>query len=466
MNLKIKRALISVSDKSSLFPLIEVLKDWDVEIIASGGTKAQIEKWGFKVTALEKITGNPSVFDGRVKSLSFEISSGLLFKRDDRSHCRQAEELGIKPIDLVVCNLYPFLEKVKQEVSNDELLENIDIGGPTMIRAAAKNHQGVCVLSCPEQYDELIGILKRGEGAIDLAHRRKWALAAFKATAHYESLVATQLQKRWDKESVSVGALVENPVKLRYGENPTQKAWAFVDPINKGLLSHPPLQGKALSYNNLLDVDAACRCAHDLQKWDGDKQIAVIVKHGNPCGQAASACQLTALQLAFKGDLKSSFGGVIAFNSPVKKQTVQWLMDKFIEVIAAPSFDLGALELLKEKKNLRVLVQDKNLSSPTEVRSIWGGWLVQREEREENWELQPVTEIPFPREKESLARFAVACVKHFKSNAISLVAEKKDDFFLIGAGMGAPNRNLALKQAMDLAVENGYESLLNQAVLA
>ena len=466
MKRQIRRALISVSDKSSLSPLIEVLQKKGVEIIASGGTKKEMEKWGVAVTALQEITGNPPAFDGRVKSLSFEISAGLLFCRDREKHRQEAEKLGIKSIDLVVCNFYPFLKKALQRATTSELMESIDIGGPTMIRAAAKNYQDVCVLTHPTQYEEFIQCFEQTRGVIDIALREKWALAAWQTSAHYESIIAVELQRRWNKESVSINALVKNPIQLRYGENPGQKAWAFGDPFNEGLLSHHPLQGKALSYNNLLDADAACRSLNDLIKWNRHKEIVVIIKHGNPCGQAASSSQLDAIKLAWAADPVSSFGGIIAVSSPLQVESARWLMDKFIEVVIAPAYNQRTLDLLREKKNLRVLVGAKNAPDSPEVRSILGGWLVQQEDSEEIRELQPVTNLPFPHNKESLARFGIVSVKHLKSNAISLVASKGESFFLIGAGMGGPNRLAVLGQAIEKAKENGYDSLLKEAVLA
>ena len=466
MNRKIKRALISVSDKTSLLPLVEVLQQNEVEIIASGGTKKEIEKWGITVTCLEEITGNPPAFDGRIKSLSFEISAGLLFCRDKEQHRQEARDLGIKPIDLVVCNFYPFLKRALQGLETPELVESIDIGGPAMIRSAAKNYQDVCVLTDFGQYEEFIQHFGQNQGMIDISLRQKWALAAWKMSADYESIIATELQRRWDKESVCINALVKNPMPLRYGENPGQKAWAFSDPFREGLLSRSPLQGKALSYNNLLDADTACRSVNDLIKWNQDKDIVVIIKHGNPCGQAASTSQLNALKLAWAADPVSSFGGIIALNSSLEEESARWLMDKFIEVVIAPSYSQKALDLLREKKNLRVLESVTDPANSLEVRSILGGWLVQEEDSANTWELQPVTKQLFPRNKEALARFGIVCAKHLKSNAVSLVASNGEDFFLIGAGMGGPNRQAVLKQAIEKAKENGYTSLLEDAVLA
>ncbi len=467
---KIKRALISVSDKAGLEDLVTVLTEHNIEIISSGGTRKYLENLNFKVTPIEQVTGNPEAFSGRMKTLSFQVSSALLYRRDNEQDLVEAKELSIEAIDLVVCNLYPFEKVAKEQADWDVLIENIDIGGPTMVRAAAKNYKDVCVATNKIQYANIISELKEHNGETSIALRQKMALAAFKHLASYDSAIVHQMEKHWDSEVTIPVLSMEKAKELRYGENPHQKSWLCPDPFESGIANAEPIQGKALSYNNLLDADAAWRCNGDLSSVAPDNLSAVvtIIKHSNPCGAACSATVLEALELAWAGDPISSFGSIICFNQEVTTECATWLKDKFIEVIIAPSFSADALEVFAKKKNLRLLplaTHNGEYSSPM-VRSISGGWLVQQEDSKADEQLQSVTKNNFPESKHELASFGVMACKHLRSNAIGVFHEFDNGLALIGAGMGNPNRLISLEQAVNKARENGFDDLSNDVLIS
>jgi len=461
---KIKRALLSVSDKSGLDILAQELIKQDVEIISSGGTAKYIMNLGLPVTPIEKVTGNPEAFGGRMKTLSFQVASGLLFKRDSLDDLRQAEELGIEAIDLVVCNLYPFEEVAKRGGSLEELVENIDIGGPTMVRAAAKNFAHVTVSTDPGEYRELIDSLNENEGATNLTLRKKLSLQAFRHTGLYDSLIASELERENELEGKTLCLSPMRAQDLRYGENPHQKGYVYQWPLGNGLAQAKPIQGKALSYNNLLDADAALRSAldlHELAKPGPYKSVVTIIKHSNPCGAAMSETPLKALSLAWAGDPVSSFGSIICFNKTVEKDCATWLSNKFVEVICAPSFSEEALEIFAKKKNLRLIpinLDELNIFEPM-VRSITGGWVVQEEDEGLDVDYKVVTDIPFEDSRMELAKFGTIVCKHLKSNAIGLFMKSEDGFSIVGAGMGNPNRLISVAQSIDKARENGVENL-------
>ena len=461
---KIKRAILSVSDKSGLDVLATELINRGVEIISSGGTAKFIINLGFPVTPIEKVTGNPEAFGGRMKTLSFQVASGLLFKRDSLDDLRQAEELGIVPIDLVVCNLYPFEVVAKRGGTLEELVENIDIGGPTMVRAAAKNFTHVTVSTDPREYRELIDALVEFDGATDLALRKKLSLKAFRHTGLYDSLIASELERENNDDGKTFCLSPERASELRYGENPHQKGYVYQWPLGKGLAQAKSIQGKALSYNNLLDADAALRSALDLHllaKNGPFKSVVTIIKHSNPCGAAMSKTPLDALEMAWAGDPVSSFGSIICFNDEVDREIADWLSNKFVEVVCAPSFSEEAQSIFAKKKNLRLIPLDLDELdvSGYMVRSITGGWVVQEEDQGLDEDYKVVTEIPFDDSKVELAKFGSVVCKHLKSNAIGLFTKTENGFSLVGAGMGNPNRLISVAQAIDKARENGAQDL-------
>jgi phosphoribosylaminoimidazolecarboxamide formyltransferase/IMP cyclohydrolase len=460
-SIKIKTALLSVSDKTNLETLARVLHKHQVQIISSGGTRDYLLKSGIPVTSVESVTGNPEAFGGRMKTLSFQLGSGILFNRFSPKDVKEAQDLGILPIDLVVCNLYPFEETARRGADLGELIENIDVGGPTMIRAAAKNFHGVCVCTETSQYPFLIDQLEKNEGAVELSLRKDFALAAFRLTSYYDSLICRELER----ESESPPTLLISPLKtnpLRYGENPHQKGWLARDPFQEGLAHGIALQGKELSYNNFLDADAGHRLICDLDKIANSGETVVsIIKHSNPCGVALAKSAVHALELAWKGDPVSSFGSIVCFNREVGQECAQFLSSRFVEVILAPGFSPSALAIFKEKKNLRLLCvrMMEGTKVSIMVRSITGGYLLQEEDTGLDREFKSVTKAPFPLEKKRLMDFSTMATKYMKSNAIGLFIEEEGTYQLIGAGMGNPNRLVSIQQAVEKATENGHREL-------
>lgn len=461
--LKITRALVSVSDKTGLDKLAAALHAAGVEIISSGGTLKYLAECHIPAIPIEQVTGNPESFGGRMKTISFQVASGILYRRDHAEDVKEAAALGIRPIDLVVCNLYPFEETAKSNPSFDALIENIDIGGPTLIRAAAKNHAHVAVVTDPAQYDAVLADLATLQGSISAALRQKLCLVAFRHTARYDGLIAAKLEDIWDAPEKTIVITPEGAKTLRYGENPHQTSRVHACPFHAGIAGAVPLQGKELSYNNLLDADAAWRsCGDAAAVTTADFPAVVsIIKHLSPCGIAAAQTPLKALQMAWAGDPVSSFGGILCFNKMVDADCAGWLTDKFVEVIVAPGFTPDALAAFAAKPNLRLLavpVYDGRDMRPM-VRSISGGYVVQQEDTGADADFSPVTANPFPPARNTLARFGVMACKHLKSNAIGLFKETAEGFSMIGAGMGNPNRLVSMKQAVEKAAENGHTDL-------
>ena len=445
--MKIKRALISVFDKTGLDDLAEALTGVGAELIASGGTSEFLIGKGHCVIPVEKVTGNPEAFGGRLKTLSFELAGSILFRRNDPDDCREAEQQGISPIDLIVCNLYPFVELAGEGRDWDELVENIDIGGVTLIRAGAKNYSSVAVLTNPGQYTEFMQLLKRGGGGPGESYRKRLAQAAYRHTASYDRAVC----RYWGG--------TDSRRSLRYGENPHQKGWVWGE---GGLAGAEPLQGKALSWNNLLDADAACGCCWDLHFFDPDGDAVVVVKHGNPCGAAVGRGQREILAMAWGGDPVSAFGGILCFNREVDGESAGWLKDKFVEVIIAPGFSPESLKIFSNKKNLRLLPLSPRRPESGELscRSIDGGYLWQEVDDSGRGEeaFENVTESVFDSDGKHLAAFGERVCRHLKSNAIVLVRKSGNACQVIGAGMGNPNRLISTRQAIEKARENGADN--------
>lgn len=456
-NLVIKRALLSVSDKSGIVDLAKKLKSFNCEIISSGGTKKYLEEHGIDCTKIEEVTGNPEAFAGRMKTLSFQVSSALLYRRDSKEDISQAKQLGIEPIDLVVCNLYPFIEVSKSTSDLDELIENIDIGGPTMLRASAKNYHHVASLCDPNDYGDIINELDETKGEISFTTRKKLCAKTFTHTANYDSMIIEKLNPLLIDRPASQVYKSGDLKELRYGENPHQRAYFLGDSSKWSTI-----QGKDLSYNNLLDADASFRCCFDLHKKFPKKKVAVIVKHSNPCGSSVTTDSLDSLKTAWSSDPISSFGGILSFNYEVNEDMANWLSDKFVEVIMAPSFSKEALNTFSKKKNLRLVKRDFNNSFLEEnmIKSVVGGVVVQKEDTEFCSKINCVTKNN-RNVDEDLLEFGIVLTKHFRSNAISLVTKSEGKLMLAGAGMGNPNRLVSTTQAIDKARENGYEKLDN-----
>ncbi|MCB9062944.1 MAG: bifunctional phosphoribosylaminoimidazolecarboxamide formyltransferase/IMP cyclohydrolase [Halobacteriovoraceae bacterium] len=461
---KIHRALISVSDKSNLKEIVEHLNKSNVEIIASGGTGKFISELGIKYTPIQEITGNPESFGGRMKTLSFQVASALLFRRNNPNDIEEAKSLNILPIDLVICNLYPFSQVAKNEAEIDCLVENIDIGGPNMIRAAAKNYESVAVLTDPKQYFKFIENTKVNLETT-FEYRIELSLAAFEHTAKYDAVIYNTLCKRFNQESSLISIDLNESKKLRYGENPHQDGYVVSGPV-QGLANNIPLQGKELSFNNLVDSDAALKACLDFNTLAMNtssqyKYATIIVKHANPCGQALMSSPLESLKMAWNSDPISAFGGVICVNGEFDAEMANFVNQYFVEIIIAQKFSDSAKELLSQKKNLRLLEYDFELSKNDQtlnVKSIDGGYVLQNQDifSQEEFKIITKTEKDYNRE---FLNFSVLSCKSLKSNAISITAKNENGFFLQGAGMGNPNRLISLKQAVDKATDNNYMDL-------
>ena len=447
--MKIRRALISVSDKTGLDKLARVLIQEGVELIASGGTSQFLTQKGFRVTTVEEVTGNPEAFGGRLKTLSFELAGSILFRRGHSQDCLEAEKLKMVPIDMVVCNLYPFVKLAQEGREWGELLENIDIGGVTLIRAGAKNYSAVAVLTDPAQYGEFIERFCREGGCTDEKYRKDLALAAYRHTSSYDGSVC----EYWGN-----GESVKRT--LRYGENPHQKGWVKG---KEGLAGAVPLQGKPLSWNNLLDADAACKSCWDLHFLHLDMNVVVVVKHGNPCGVAVGSEQKEVLDLSWGGDPISAFGSILCFNREISEESALRLKERFVEVIIAPDFSSGARKVLAAKKNLRLMALSPRRQQPNQLscRSIDGGYLLQESDcfEDDMSYFEVVSKRDFGREQRDLAAFGERICKHLKSNAIALVRKVEHTYQLVGAGMGNPNRLISTEQAIGKARTNGVGNL-------
>ncbi len=437
-----KRALISVSDKTHLDGLAPILVKLNVEIVSTGGTAEYLKKMGIKITPIQDITGNPEAFGGRMKSISFQVSSALLYRRDHEQDLKEAKELNIKDIDLVICNLYPFKEvAAKENISRSELIENIDIGGPNMIRAAAKNMKWVTVVTDPADYEALGNALLAG--GTDEHFRAQMALKAFSFTAQYDLAIATKLAREFGAEFPDAFSHETKP--LRYGENPHQKAKLFVlnnQDETKSLANAPILQGKEISYNNYLDSDQALKTVSELAVVFPDLQHCVIVKHGIPCGVASSPDQLKSLQRAWYCDSTSAFGGIIAFSHTVDALSAEWLSQNFIEVVLAPSYTPEALAAFSKKKNVRVVQVPLKKTGAHEwtVRSINGGILWQEEDEKLSLDFKTMTNKAFDTKKSEVVKFGWAVTKYLKSNCLLLADYRDGAFSLLASGVGQPNR--------------------------
>ena len=449
---KIKSALISVYHKDKLDEIVKKLDELGVRLYSTGGTQSFIESLGIKVTAVEDLTGYPSILGGRVKTLHPKIFGGILNRREHDGDQKQILQYGIPEIDLIIVDLYPFEETVASGASEEDIIEKIDIGGIALIRGAAKNYQDVVIISSQDQYEALTGLLKKKNGESSLEDRKTFAREAFATSSHYDSAIFGYFNGGvTDKERISLN---EGQV-LRYGENPHQKA-AFYKFGNvrstETLAGAEVLQGKALSYNNLLDADAAWKAASDAfhaVTHIEHKAAVSVIKHLNPCGLAVTGNILKSLELAWAGDPISAYGSIICFSETVTKEVAEWFGKKFVELIIAPAFTPEALEVFGKKKNLRLLVTPlkQEITREKLYRSISGGMLVQDEDEGMDTEFRNVTKVQFNNQKLNLARFGITACKFLKSNAIALVTENSDgSFWLTGAGMGQPNRLDSLRQ--------------------
>ena len=467
----VSRALLSVSDKSGIVDFARGLSALGIELLSTGGTAAVLAKEGVKVTQVQDFTGAPEMLGGRVKTLHPRIHGGILARRDLAADQADMKAQGVLPIDLVVVNLYPFREAVAKGLPFEEVIENIDIGGPSMLRSAAKNAAHVTVLVDPADYKTVLAELQQ-KREVHVSTRRRLQARAFAHTAAYDAAIAGWLSEQLAAESKDeAGAFADSPPLpeyrlkqgLRYGENPHQQAafyGAVPQPKEPALAAARQLQGKELSYNNLLDGSAALEAVKEHARGPVGPATVVIVKHTNPCGVARAATVLDAYRAARDADPVSAFGGIVALTHPVDAATGAALSETFLEAVIAPSFEPGALEALKSKKALRLLelpllgeARDAWRFEPRELRSVPGGLLVQSRDLQlsdpREWKLV-TRRSPSPDELEAL-HFAWSVVKHVKSNAIVLA--QRD--VTVGIGMGQTNRvdsvRIAAQRAGDKA---------------
>jgi len=454
-------ALLSVSDKQGLVPLAEGLLAAGYRLLSSGGTAAALAAAGLPVIRVAEHTGAPEILGGRVKTLHPRIHGGILARRDDPAHQADLEAQGIAPIDVVVVNLYPFRQTVADPaVAFETAVENIDIGGPAMVRAAAKNHADVVVLTDPDQYPDFLAAL--AAGAVDGAMRRRLALAAFVHTAAYDSAISGWLAGRLAAEEP---LRLELPLRqtLRYGENPHQGATWYSQP-DAGWGAAQQLQGKELSYNNLIDLEAALATVREFgygPDGAGLQPAAVVIKHTNPCGVATGGSTVEALRRALDADRVSAFGGIVALNTGVDAAAAEELAGLFLECVVAPAFDGDALQRLAAKANLRLLLLPAaaiDRAEHLQLRSVLGGLLVQAADdgpiEPDHWQVLSERQ-PTPAELEDL-RFAWRVVRHVRSNAIAVARDGQS----LGIGAGQMNRVGSARIALAAAGERARGAVL------
>lgn len=459
------KALISVSDKTGIVEFAKRLEKQGIEIISTGGTYKKLKEEGVKVMEISELTGFPECLDGRVKTLHPIVHAGILARRDKEEHRKQLEELKIDTIDFVVVNLYPFKQTIlKEGVSLQECVENIDIGGPTMLRSAAKNYQDVTVITNPEDYEVVLKELEeKGEVSKDTKFRLMQAV--FEHTANYDAMIANYMKEQRKDESLpeKLTLTYEKVQEMRYGENPHQKA-ALYKEIGKcegSLTTAKQLNGKELSFNNINDTNGALELLKEFEE-----PTVVACKHGNPCGVGSSNDIYEAWQKAFNADKTSIFGGIVVVNEEVNVKMAEEMKEIFLEVIVAPSFEPEALEILKKKKNVRILelpaIRTKQKETAYDIKKINGGAIVQTIDAKLLDEYEVVTQTkPTPEQMEDLL-FTWKIVKYVKSNGIAIGKAKQS----IGIGPGQVNRIWATKQAIEHGEELIEKGITENAVLA
>jgi len=458
--MRVKRALVSVSDKTGLVDFAKGLTEMGIEILSTGGTAKLLRDAGISVKNVSDETGFPEILDGRVKTLHPMIHGGLLARRDLPEHMAAIKDLHITPIDMVVVNLYPFEKTImKPHVLLEEVIENIDIGGPSMLRSAAKNHESVAVVVDPADYSEVLKELKAGDGELPKDTLRRLAVKAYSQTAKYDATISTYLGRRFTSElfphDLSIG--YTKLQDLRYGENPHQKAAFYKLASEKERISiadAEQLQGKELSYCNIIDLDAAMSIVIDFEK-----PTATVIKHTNPCGTASAASISEAFSTAYNADPLSAFGCVVGLNRPVDAATAQLMSQHFVEAVIAPDYEQGALEALKEKKNLRLLRMGKPIQRSDEDRdrrlytNIRGGLLLQTEPfiEVDRRSLKVVTKRKPTEEEIDAMLFGVKVARYIRSNTILLVKGERT----VGVGAGQMSR---VDSAMIAGMKAGAEA--------
>lgn len=450
---KIKSALISVYYKDGLEEIVRELHKNGVKILSTGGTCDFIRKLGVPVTTVESVTGYPSILDGRVKTLHPKIFGGILNIRDSQTHKQEIEKYEIPPIDLVIVDLYPFEEYVDAKASKEQIIEKIDIGGISLIRAAAKNYNDVVIIPSKESYAPLLKILKERGAETTLEEREYFAASAFLVSSHYDTAIFGYFNSNLEGPIKSFSKSIIGGRGLRYGENPHQKGFYYG---KEGSLPEQ-LHGKEISYNNLLDIEAAIELISDFEET-----TVAIIKHNNACGCASAESLTEAWEKALAGDPVSAFGGILITNREIDPSTAEQMNKIFFEVVIAPSYRPEALEILKSKKNRIILVNKDTRPSGIKFRSLLGGVLEQERDncKEDPAEFKTVTKQAPAKEDIADLLFANKLVKHSKSNAIVLAKNRQ----LLASGVGQTSRVDALKQAVQKAKSFGFE--LKGAVMA
>ena len=451
-----KRALISVSDKTGIVEVAKRLENLGYEIISTGGTETALKNAGVKTINISEITGFPECLDGRVKTLHPKVHAGLLAMRGNPEHMQQLEKLGVNTIDVVIVNLYPFKQTIMRGAEFAEAVENIDIGGPTMLRSAAKNYQDVVVVVDPADYEKVFAEMENGGVSIDT--RKYLMFKVYRHTAVYDTLISNYLEKQLGIEFPDrITLAYEKKEQMRYGENPHQKAAVYGEalPVYNSLIGAEQLNGKQLSYNNINDANGAIELLKEF-----DETTVVAVKHANPCGVASASTVFEAYKTAYEADPVSIFGGIVAVNDTVDKATAEEMVKIFLEIIIAPDYTAEALEVLKKKVNLRVLrlkdVAKKNPNGVMEFKKVYGGLIVQEADNTVYEKAEVVTEKSPTAAEEETMKFAMKVVKHCKSNAIVLAKDKRT----LGIGVGQTNRIWAAKQAIEHSNESTVGSVL------
>ena len=459
----IQRALISVSDKTGILEFAKELHNSGIEILSTGGTAELLRKDGVPVIQVSDYTGFPEMMDGRIKTLHPMVHGGILARRDVPEHLKAMEEHGIRPIDLVVINLYPFEQTVAKKGSTlEEAIENIDIGGPAMVRSSAKNYKDVTIIVDPENYEKVLKEIKNG--SVSLETRKRLSRDAFTHTARYDSLITDFLSNQWREDEPNFPPFLNQPYTkvqdLRYGENPHQSAALYKEsqPLPSEIVSAEQLQGKELSFNNYIDLNAAWELVREL-----DSGAVVIIKHTNPCGVAVGEDQLKTFIIAREADPVSAFGGILGFNQPVTALVAEEILKNFVEAVVAPGFDADAIKLFSAKKNIRLMQMSnadfKSKDSRLDLKRIGGGLLAQSPDVLNFIEGQLKVASkrgPSAREMEDM-KFAWLVAKHVKSNAIVYAKDKE----ILGIGAGQMSR----VDSARVAVEKAHKSL-SGAVMA
>ena len=447
MNLKIKNALISVSNKENLVSLLKTLKKFNINIISSGGTYASIRKLGYQCTELSKYTGFKEMLDGRVKTLHPKIHAGILHDRQNKKHKSEMSKQNFPAIDLIVVNFYPFQKIVLSSKNPKQIIENIDIGGPTMVRAAAKNFNNVTIITNKDDYGSLIEELENLKGKTSLKFRELMSSKAFGLTAYYDAMIANWFNKKLKIEFPERKTIFGRKLqRLRYGENPHQQSSIYVNDYNDKHLEFDQIHGKELSYNNYNDMFASLEILNSLKKNSG----TVIIKHANPCGVSENKVPLISFKNAYASDPISAFGGVIACNYKINKKIALEINKNFLEVILANGFDKDALNILKKKKNLRIIdISNFNLKNLSSIKTFDGSFLVQSKDNIviDKKKLKCVTKLKPTKKELAEVEFAFNICKYVKSNAVVLC----NNFSTIGIGAGQPSRLDSCKIAVQKA---------------